>query len=196
MRHEVGHLTSEGEYFHRLDAELIEKLRRSADLKQQRLRMIEAAHISDPPIIEALEKLGFNLTTVVLFHFVPLVQVAWVDGWVSHAERNHVLALASMHGVPADTPAYERLATWLDQRPAAEFFHGTLRAIAADLASLPAEERHRAVESLIGFCMDIASASGTAFHKICSAERKLLDEIARELEPNRHMGVSAGAAGR
>jgi hypothetical protein len=44
--------------------------------------------------------------------------------------------------------------------------------------------------------MDVAAASGTTFHKICAAERKLLEAIHDQLEPHRHAAASAGTAGR
>jgi len=128
MRQELGHVTKEGEYFHQLDVELIEKMRRRADLEEQRLHMAEASQINDPNILEALEKLGYDPTTVSLLHLVPLVQVAWAGGSVRHAERDRVFAIARLHGVNENNPTYQQLVAWLDQPPPAEFFRGTWRA--------------------------------------------------------------------
>jgi len=192
MRQELGHLTNEGEYFHQLDVELIEKMRRRSDLEEQRLHMAEASQINNPNILEALEKLGYNPTTVSLLHFVPLVQVAWAGGSVRHAERDRVFAIACLHGVKANTPTHEQLVAWLDQRPPEEFFRGTLRAIRAHLESLPQTERRARQDAILHCCAEVASAAGWHLGKIGAAERKLLEEIQKELEPQQQFAASAG----
>lgn len=192
MRQELGHVTTEGEYFHQLDVELIEKMRRRADLEERRLHMAEASQINDPNILEALEKLGYNPTTVSLLHLVPLVQVAWADGSVRHAERNRVFGIAYLHGVNEKTPAYQQLVAWLDQPPPEEFFRGTLRAIRAHLALLPQNERRARQDAIMHCCTDVARAAGWHLGRIGVTERKLLDEIQKELELHQDLAASAG----
>lgn len=192
MRQELGHITKEGEYFHQLDVELIEKMRRRADLQEQRQHMAEASQINDPNILEALEKLGYNPTTVSLLQFVPLVQVAWAGGWVRHAERDRVFAIARLHGVNENTPTYQQLVAWLDQPPPEEFFRGTLRAIRAHLGLLPQNERRARQDAIMHCCTEVASAAGWHLGRIGAAERKLLDEIQKELELHQEAAASAG----
>ncbi|MBZ5596501.1 MAG: hypothetical protein LAP39_30030 [Acidobacteriia bacterium] len=192
MRQELGHVTKEGEYFHQLDVELIEKMRRRADVEERRLHMAEASQINDPNILETLEKLGYNPTTVSLLHFVPLVQVAWAGGSVRHAERDRVLAIAYLHGVNENTPTYQQLVAWLDQPPPEEFFRGTLRAIRAHLGSLRQNERTATQDAIMHCCTDVASAAGWHLGRIGAAKRKLLEEIQKELEPESQVAASAG----
>jgi hypothetical protein len=192
MRQELGHVTTEGEYFHQLDVELIEKMRRRADLEEQRLHMAEASQINDPNILEALEKLGYNPTTVSLLHLVPLVQVAWVGGSVRHAERDRVFAIARLHGVNENNPTYQQLVAWLDQPPPEEFFRGTLRAIRAHLGLLPQNERRARQDAIMHCCTEVASAAGWHLGRFGAAERKLLDEIQKALELHQEAADSAG----
>jgi tellurite resistance protein len=192
MRQELGHVTTEGEYFHQLDVELIEKMRRRADLEERRLHMAEASQINDPNVLEALEKLGYNPATVPLLHFVPLVQVAWADGSVRHAERDRVFAIARLHGVKENTPTYEQLVAWLEQPFPEEFFRGTLRAIRAHLESLPQNERRAKQDAIMHCCTDVACAAGWHLGRIGAAERKLLDEIQKELELHQEAATSTG----
>jgi len=184
MRQELGHVTKETEYFHQLDVELIENMRRRADQEEQRRRMTETCQIDDPDILEALERLGYSPTTVSLLCLVPLVQVAWADCVVSHAERNRIFAIAGLHGVKESTPAYHQLEAWLDWPPPAEFFQGTLRAIHAALDLLPPNERNARRDVLIDHCTDVAAAAGWHLGKIGAAERKLIEELHRQLEPH------------
>jgi len=191
MRQELGHVTSEREYFYQLDVELIGKMRRRADHEEYLRRMAETCQIDDPNVLQHLERLGFNPTTVSLLCLVPALQVAWARGWVSHAERHRVLAIARLHGVKENTPAYQQLQAWLEFPPPPEFFEGTLRAIQTALELLPADERKNRRDALIGHCMEVASA---AWHlgKISAAERKLLEEIQKQLEPHQQRAASAG----
>lgn len=193
MRRQIGHLTSEEEYFHQLDVELIDKMRRRAVLDEQRRSMAEASRINDPSILETLEKLGYNPGTVPLLCLVPLVQLAWADGTVRGAERQQVLAIARLHGVNENTPAYQQLVAWLDQPPPEAFFEGTLRVIRAVLASLPQDERQARQRDLNQCCMDVASAAGWHLGKLGAAERRLLEKIQQHLDLRQQLEARAGA---
>lgn len=195
MRHPVCHIETEGEYFHRLDVELIDDMRRRAAFEERRLRMAEACQTSDPRILDALERLGYGQATVALLYLVPLVHVAWIDGSVNQAERNRIIVMASLQGVRENIPAYQQLMAWLDRRPSDEFFQGTLRVIQASLESLPENERKARKESLIRCCREVAYVSCGFFgwkSKICIAKRTLISEIGNLLE-TKQQAATAGA---
>jgi hypothetical protein len=181
----VGHIPSEEEYFHRLDCQLIDEMRKRAAAEEQRRRMAEASRIEDPRVLKALEKLGYTHTTIILLHVVPLIELAWSDGSVSPAEREGILAVAAARGLSEDTPAWRQLAFWLENCPSPAFFEGTWRGVIAQLDSLPAEERTASKNALIQSCADFASASCRRFgwsSRICKAKQTLLSEIGDRLE--------------
>ena len=171
----------------------MDKMRRRAALDEQRRCMAEASQINDPKILEVLEKLGYTPTTVSLLCLVPLIQMAWADGSVRQAERHQVLAIASLHGVKENTPIYQQIVAWLDQRPTEEFFEGTWRVIGAILESLPQNEREARKRSLMQCCTDVASAAGWHLGRFGAAERKLLEIMQKKLEPHQQLAASAGA---
>jgi len=186
MRHPVCHLETEREYFRRLDVELIDDMRRRAAFEERRQRMAEACQTGDPRVLDALEQLGYDRTTVRLLYLVPLVQVAWVDGSVDQAERNRILVIAGLTGLKENIPAYQQLLVWLDRRPSDEFFQGTLLAIRSIFEKLPAEEWRARKESLVRSCREVAFASCGLFgwkSRICLIKRGLIREIGRLLEP-------------
>jgi hypothetical protein len=196
MRHAAVHIDSEEEYFHRLDAELIEKMRTCAASEEWRRRLAEASQVRDSKVLESLEKLGYTPTTVRLLRLVPLVQVAWSDGWVSPIERDRIVAIAGLHEVKENTPGYQQLMAWLDQRPPEEFFEGTLSAIRAVLESLPPDQRETCRSAILDGCREVASASCGFFgwaSRICGAKCKLVDEIGKRLEPEPR--IAAGGPG-
>lgn len=192
MRQELGHVTSEREYFYQRDVELIEKMRRDAYHEQRLQRLGDTCHIDDPNILESLERLGFTPTTVSLLCLVPVVQVAWARGWASHAERKRVLVIARRHRVEENTPAYQQLEAWLSSPPPAEFFQGILRAIQASLALLPQSDRKARLDALMQDCREVAWAVRWRLGKVGTPERELLEEIEKQLEPHKQLAASAG----
>lgn len=195
MRHPVCHLETEREYFHRIDVELIDDMRRRAAFEERRQRMAEACQTRDSRILAALEKLGYDQDTVSLLYLVPLVQVAWLDGSVNQAERNRIRVMAGLQGVRENLSANHKLTEWLDHRPSDEFFNGTACVIRMLLESLPENERKTRKEALIRRCREVAFASCGLFgwkSKICFTKRIFIRELAKLLEP-RPQAASASA---
>jgi hypothetical protein len=209
MRREAGHITREGEFFRRTDAELLEHMRdraererqrrriteeltrRSAELGQQRAMIAEAIRVDHPQILQALQKLGYNPSTASLLFLVPLVHMAWIDGSVTRAEQDLVLSIAHLHGVERYTPADNQLNEWLHRRPTETFLQGSLCAVRAVMQALATEDRRDRTRSLIDECRDVASVSGGILHKVCAAERSLLKYLEHELEPQPEGAVKA-----
>jgi len=178
----------EEEYFRKRDVELIERMISAAKLENERRQFADAAGISDQDILDDLERLGYSRETVMLVHLVPMVHVAWIDGSVSHPEREALFAMALLRGVKAGIPAHVQLSKWLNTRPSKEFFLKTQRAIRVLLQSHPPETRSAEAADLVRCCTNIASASASLFGfgpRICSAERQLITEICADIEWDR-----------
>src|SRR2546422_6799910 len=73
----------EEEYFQKQEQELIAKLQQRSREEAARRGMAERTGVVDHEILQELEKLGYTPETVMLFHLVPLLQVAWAEGDVS-----------------------------------------------------------------------------------------------------------------
>jgi hypothetical protein len=175
----------EEEYFRRKEQELIEKMRRRAELEAERQHMAKSLGVADEEILRDLQELGYTRETVTLLHLVPLVQVAWIDGHVAHRERERILEVARLRGVQDGSPAHQQLADWLAHRPSEEFFQKTLRVIRDLLQARPPEEREASKRDLVSYCTHIAAASGGILglgRKISEEEQTLLEQVAAELE--------------
>lgn len=214
MRRRSGNATSEGEFFYRLDAELIETMRKRAELEQQqqhaaevsrrtiaeqekeRLQMADVTRIRDPDFLFALQCLGYQPATASLLWLAPLVQVAWADGKVSRAERNHVIAIADQRGVETDSPAHDQLLLWLERQPRDKVFHDSWCALRVLLDSLSPDDRRANKDWLMKECKTVAAVSGRVFKRICEAEHRLLDRMEEELKAQLQGGVPAADAGR
>jgi hypothetical protein len=185
----------EEEYFHNREKELIEKMRLRAEEEAGRRQMAERTGIVDEEILADLQALGYTLETVMLLHFVPLVQMAWAEGGVSERERSLIREAARSRGVEDGSAAARQLDRWLSTRPSEHLFESTMRAINAMLAARPAEERAVAERDMLSYCSAIASASGgiLGFGKVSDEEHRLLRHISEELE--RRTGTRSGATG-
>ena len=173
------------EYFQRRERELVEKMRARARELAEEHQMGEATGISDDEVLKSLHDLGYTRETVTLVHLVPLLQVAWIDGSVSAAERAGILEAARLRGVEESTPAHRQLVSWLDRKPLDGFFEDTLRLIGNLLAAMPDDARAKAKKTLLAYANAIAEASGGILglgSKVSADERAVLDRIAREIE--------------
>jgi hypothetical protein len=174
----------EEEYFRKKELELLEQIRRRATLQAEREELAEATGIADEEILATLREMGYTRETVELLHLVPLVQVAWASGSVTPRERELVLRLSEWRGVRMDSPAWEQLNNWLDERPSDDFFLRTLRVIRRLLDSQTMKEQVTGRTGLISFCIRIANASGGFLgigSKVSEGEQAAIDQIVEEL---------------
>jgi len=173
-------------YFRQQDAKLIAKLRQKAQLSEIAHALAEKLHADEPALLERIQKLGVTLDTGSAFILAPLVEVAWVDGDVSHAERDTILHIAKQRGVEPGSADYRQLLDWLAHRPSDEVFRTALEAIRIGLSVLPPDESEQRIATIIKACEDVAQATGGIaqfFHLdgVSYAESSLIAEIRRHL---------------
>jgi hypothetical protein len=150
----------EAAYFREQDARLIEKLRQKAQLSEIAHALAEKLQADEPALLERIQKLGVTLDTGSAFILAPLVEVAWVDGDVSDAERDTILHIANQRGVAPGSADYRQLLDWLTHRPSDEVFRTALEAIRIGLSVLPPDESEQRIATIIKACEDVAKAGG------------------------------------
>jgi hypothetical protein len=150
----------ESAYFRQQDATLIAKLRQKAQLSEIAHALAEKLHADEPALLDRIKKLGVTLDTGSAFILAPLVEVAWIDGNVSHAERDTILHIAKQRGVAPGSADYHQLLAWLAQRPSDEVFRTALEAIRIGLSVLPPAESEQRIATMIKACEDVARAGG------------------------------------
>jgi hypothetical protein len=147
-------------YFRQVDAKLIAKLRQRAQLSEIAHALAEKLHADEPALLERIQKLGVTLDTGSAFILAPLVEVAWVDGDVSHAERDTILHIAKQRGVAPGSADHRQLLDWLAHRPSDEVFRTALEAIRIGLSVLPPYEVEQRIATMIKACEEVAKAAG------------------------------------
>jgi hypothetical protein len=181
--HERGRALEE-EYFRKKNRELIGKMLQEATREEARRGMAAATGLSDPELLRQLQNLGFTPETVALLPLVPVVQMAWVDGSVSDAERSAIMKIARTRGIAEGSAAFHQLTAWLAERPAAGVFDSATRLIGAMIDSPAKDAKTISADDLVAYCETIAAASGglLGIHKISSEERALLASLAGDLK--------------
>jgi tellurite resistance protein len=183
----------EDRYFHKLEQQRLERLRRHSARETQTSRLMEAFGIRERELVRELEEAGFDIHTFRLLYLVPLIQVAWSDGGVSQRESAEILEIARVHGIEAGSAAHQCLAAWLTERPSDRFFELCLRSIRAMLRHRPASEARTLGGNLVGYSIRIASASGGFLRlrsRISKEEERLLARLAAELDERNHAAVA------
>jgi hypothetical protein len=173
-------------YFRQVDAKLIAKLRQSAEWSEIAHALAEKLHADEPALLERIRKLGVTLDTGSAFLLAPLVEVAWVDGDVSHAERDTILHIAKQRGVAPGSADHRQLLDWLAYRPSDEVFRTALEAIRIGLSVLPPDESKQRIATMIKACEDVAKAAGgiaglLQLEGVSYAEGSVIAEIRRHL---------------
>src|SRR3569832_2827762 len=112
--------------FHQQDAQLIAKLHQKAQLSQIAHLLAEKLQADEPELLERIRKLGVTLNSGSAFILAPLVEIAWIDGAVSQAERDTILQIAKQRGVTSGSADYHQLLDWLAHRPSDEVFRTAL----------------------------------------------------------------------
>ena len=174
----------EEEYFHRKEREVIEKMRVRAAADEQRRRLGQETGVANDEVLRDLQDLGYSPETVMLLHLVPLIQIAWAEGGVTQKERDLIIKAARSRGITAGSPADQQLDLWLAQRPSAELFDKTLRAIRTILQAQPDDARAASEKDLLSLASAIATASGgiVGFRAVSDEERQILAHISEELK--------------
>jgi putative NIF3 family GTP cyclohydrolase 1 type 2 len=189
----------EDAYFRQQDAKLIAKLRQKAQLSEIAHALAEKLHADEPALLERIRKLGVTLDTGSAFILAPLVEVAWVDGDVSHAERDTILHIAKQHGVTPESADYHQLLDWLAHRPSDEVFRTALEAIRMGLSVLPPDESEQRIATMIKACQDVAQAAGWIdqlfqLDRVSHAESAVIAAIRGHLESKKTRMSLAGPA--
>jgi uncharacterized tellurite resistance protein B-like protein len=174
----------EAEYFHKKDAQLVEKLKNVFERKMGREDLKQATGISNEEVLDRLLAVNARGELLLAFRLYPLVEVAWADGNCDSKEAKAVIQAALKSGVPAQGAAIQAIEDWLkrgptpDGRTAWYAFAGELR------KTLSKDELNGFRKDLLDGAKAVAKASGGILgivFEISPSEQRVLDAIAKAL---------------
>jgi hypothetical protein len=165
----------------------VEPARRPAAIHGHGHLMSQAIGVSNHELLTHLQCVGFTAETIVLLELAPLIEIAWADGTVSERQRDYIFQIATRELIGKDTPARDRLVSWLEQRPSDDVFDVSLAAIYAKLDSLEPEVRAMLRRRFVADCTAVSLAADSVLgdDRISMEERRVLARILMSLRPRR-----------
>jgi hypothetical protein len=103
--------------------------------------------------------LGYKPESSSLLFILPLVQVAWAEGFMQRAERRTILRFAADLNITQESEGYEDLLNWLDERPSDEFFASATELLNHWLEIMPQKQRENLRKMLLIGCLEVAQSS-------------------------------------
>ncbi len=173
----------EDEFFHRVDEQLREELRRSMEKDRSREALQKATGLTDKELLDELVDAGFEATTLAALALVPAVFVAWADDSVTELEHDAVLKAAHDRGIEDDALASQLLESWLTKRPKRTLLQVWKHYAVAVNESLSDSASVLLTKNILHIATVVAEASGgvLGFGKISKPQQEVLDEIRETL---------------
>ncbi len=170
----------ETSFFRALDAELIQRVKESADAEARRNHLSIVSGIGNQALLDRLMKLGIEAHTVAALAVVPLVCVAWADNKMQAKEREAILTAAVEAGLSKESPSYQWLTQWLDVKPEPELADAWAAYTTELCQSLDAAECEALKNGLVDRAQKVAEAAGGFLglgNKVSAAEQAVLDKL-------------------
>lgn len=173
-------------YFHKKEAELIERMRQRVAREQERGKLGEQTGVTNEEVLEALQDLGYSSETVRLIHLMPLIHIAWANDRISGRERKMIVEVARSSGIAEGSEADQWLQKHLIERPSAEVIEANLTAIRAILSAVSPEDQKKMRQDLLNYCVSLASLSKGLFgleSRISPAGMEALEKVVEQISP-------------
>ena len=170
----------EEQFFANLDAELIEKIRGQNKAQKTIEALEQASGIQDREVLEELEKLGLDPSTLSALSLVPLIEVAWADFELTRRERNAILKVVGEKRIDVGSPSYKLLENWLSEKPGAEVRKAWKDYVHALCATMDHTKRDALKKEILGQAHYVAEVSGDMLgmiNKVSSAEEGVLKDL-------------------
>jgi hypothetical protein len=105
---------------------LLEAGRQQGQKEAELEALQSASKITDQHVLIELVDCGVQADSLYLLTLMPLVHVAWANGYVTSEERAAVLKAAEQDGIRIDSPGFKVLERWLSKKPDASVPSGCL----------------------------------------------------------------------
>lgn len=174
----------ENAFFTKRDQELLEKLREQQDHDKLKEMLASLTGAKDDTLLERILQVGIRPETYAAMAFIPMIVVAWADGFLDRKERKAVLETAEQSGVVAGSPGHQLLEGWLDQEPAGELLETWKAYMASLCADLSPAERERLRDHVVERATMVGNAAGgiLGMGAISKAEKEVIEELSKVFE--------------
>ena len=154
-----------------------------AQAKRQRTfelhEICAATHIMDSEVLTELINCGVRANSLHLLTLIPLVHVAWSNGYLKRAERLAILQAAEEEGIKSDSPGFPVVDGWLRCRPEESLFETWRDYLTAIRRLLSAESFNKLHLTTVTRAWQVAEAAGGLFGflKVSRAEELAIQDL-------------------
>ena len=175
-----------GAFFFRMDRELIQSLSRKLDREEKIGSFQAVTGIRDRTIVESLVDAGFEMSTLTVFIWAPVVFVAWADGNADQLEKAAILDALPNKGLSREIASMMIAHEWFASRPTEKLWQVWEEFVTATLSSVPAHEREALMDEIVDLCYVVAHASGgfLGMGKVSQSESDAIDRVIATLKRN------------
>jgi tellurite resistance protein len=175
-----------GAFFFRMDRELIQSLSRKLDREEKIGSFQAVTGIRDRTIVESLVDAGFEMSTLTVFIWAPVVFVAWADGNADQLEKAAILDALPNKGLSREIASMMIAHEWFANHPIEELWQVWEEFATATLSSVPVHERETLIDEIVDLCYVVAHASGgfLGMGKVSQFESDAIDRVIATLKRN------------
>lgn len=148
--------------------------------KEAELEALQSvSKITDQHVLIELVDCGVRADSLYLLTLMPLVHVAWANGYVASEERAAVLKAAEQDGIRIDSPGFKVLERWLSKKPDALLFRTWKDYVGAIRMFISPESFAVLQITTLGRAWNVAEAAGglLGFFKVSRAEEAAIEEL-------------------
>lgn len=170
-------------FFAKRDALLLKKKKEEASLEERKKSLRENTKFSTETIDE-LVSLGIDHNTLKIVCLIPLLQVAWADGYIDRKETESILRAAHAEGIEDDSAEIELLELWLQEKPDQSLFQAWRDLTADSIKNLANEDVQILKTQVLKISRKVAEAAGgfLGFGSISDVEQAVINEIESSFE--------------
>lgn len=148
--------------------------------RQQAIEELQAAtKITEQHVLTELVDCGLRADSLHVLTLVPMVHVAWANGFVQRSEREEILKAAREDGINTDSNAYVLLSEWLSGRPQPALLQTWKDYVGAVRLILSPDSYATLQDATVNRAIAVANAAGgiLGFGAISAAEQAAIDEL-------------------
>jgi len=171
--------TLENRFFHKIDQELIEKIREKEQAEQGREKLAKVTGIGDAAVIQELVENGIRAESLIALSLVPLIFVANADHILEDKEVDAILDAAIDAGLEPESASHRLLMTWLGREPDPELLEAWRHYTGALCHILPKEQIAQMQADVLKRCRQVANAPGGFLGrgKVSAKEEEMMKHI-------------------
>lgn len=174
----------EAQYVFHNEQRLKQEIQIQCDREHAVEELRQVTEVTELTVLNELVDCGIRACSLNVITLVPLVTVAWANGFIERKERLAVLDAAASMGTNPESPAFELLGEWLTKRPA-ESLLVTWKDYIGALRLILSEEAFQCLrDTTIAKATVVAESAGGFFGTgaISKAERAAIQDLAESFE--------------